>query len=460
MHPSEILMNISLSKIRGLLWFVATTLVGFSFPLQVLAGSPYLALAPYVVILAIYALYLPSSASRRTVHFNVVDLYVVCFGALVVIDSTAQAAFGYIENKEAVSAIAIFLLPISFYWAFRAPKEDVEMKAVYLGIATAGLIGGLYFAYDSYLKLALGQVSDYANSAFQYSLTRAGQDAADANQARISTGSRSFGLLELHAVSGTWVIFGAIATIALLDTSRKWARRFVTLIFGMLLLAGLNFTTIVAYVAVVFYSEVACAPRRHKIEAGIRIAVYLALAAVLAVGTLLPFLSINMSEYIGKIIDYQAALATTGNADGVTMVGLLISYSQSYIDSMVDHPVSLLFGEGFSTFGMPKGGDIGMVETLARLGMPMFATFVFLVTWLMRLTWKKLNASECNLQIRDLRFATSVTVVLFITECHYSVWSAKSVLPFAFLSLALYRIRLSKPLHSCTPSEPTNPVLA
>lgn len=460
MPLSEFLMKIPLSNIRGLLWFIATMLVGLSFPLQVFADSPYMALAPYMVILAIYVLYLPDSVSQRIVHFNVVDLYVVCYGALVVIDSTTQAALGYIENREALSAIAIFLLPVSYYLAFRTPKKEVEIKAVYLGIAIAGLIGGLYFAYDSYLKLALGQVSDYANSAFQYSLNRVGQDAADANQARISTGSRSFGLLESHAVSGTWVIFGAIATIALLDRSRKWARRFVTLGFGMLLLAGLNFTTIVAYVAVVFYSEVACAPKRHKIEAGITIAVYLALAAVLAVGTLLPFLSINMSEYIGNIIDYQAALATTGNDDGVTMVGLLISYSQSYLGSMVDHPISLLFGEGFSTFGMPKGGDIGMVETLARLGMPMFAIFVFLVTWLTRLTWKKLNASHCDLQIRDLRFATSVTVVLFITECHYSVWSAKSVLPFAFLSLALYRIRLSKPLHSYTRSEPTNAVLA
>ena len=39
---------------------------------------------------------------------------------------------------------------------------------------------------------------------------------------------------------------------------------------------------------------------------------------------------------------------------------------------------------------------------------------------------------------RMLRFALCVTLLILVTEVHYTVWTSKSVLPIVFFALALY----------------------
>ena len=58
--------------------------------------------------------------------------------------------------------------------------------------------------------------------------------------------------------------------------------------------------------------------------------------------------------------------------------GYIYSYLNDFINQIIYFPPILLIGEGFSgSFGKPKGGDIGFMESVARLGMPFFIISVF-----------------------------------------------------------------------------------
>jgi hypothetical protein len=437
-------MIISLPYFRGPLWLLATILIGLGFPLQVLSMTPAIAITPYILITAVLILDFVSRSRNRcwtSTPFNTIDFYVALYASLVLLNTGAQFALGLISADETISAVVIFIFPITFYIAFRAPRSDLELKSVYLGIAIPAVIGAVYFAYDSYSKLALGHVNSYAAAAFEYSLSRANQIAAEANQARISTGSRSFGLLESHAVSGTWVIMGTIASLALNWQARSITRKAIIFVFGSLLFLGLNFTTIAAFSVVTLYSEITYAPRTKRFNETLKICAGL-MAIILLLISSLWFFADNLADTILKIGDYQARLLIGGNDDGVSAVGLLEYNLLLYLDHAANQPFLMITGDGFSSYGMPKGGDIGMIETISRLGLPFYSlSIALLLTVFIRAFQRITENNDFSLEKRDLIFATSLAVVIFLTEIHYSVWASKSILPLIFFALGVCRQR-------------------
>jgi hypothetical protein len=455
-------MVIRLTTVKSLLWFCAILFLALSFPMQVYANSPYPSLLPYLLIGLIILLNLVSPRKGRPNGINLrpnsnIDLMVGIFVCFLLLNTAWQTVFGVINFSEAMNALAIYLLPVVCYWYFRRAASEREIRSVLLAMVVASLIVGIYFAYDSYLKLALGQVSDYAYKAFQYSIDRSGQTVEDANNARINTGSRSFGLLQSHTVSGAWVALGAFAALAHLPTNRRAFRRAVILVFGGMLLLGLNFTSILAFSIIMLLFEFGgLSVRRGRRPAIIGNLVSLAIIVAIMVGVSLWVAGDVMSEYMFQNLSFQKDLLLGTGDIQVSMIGLVIENTEAYFQHISDFPLTLLLGDGFSTYGMAKGGDTGFIESIAKFGLPFFLAIVFGLLGLIKSGLRQIKAGSGGKATggagldhsRILQFAICVILLVLITEGHYTVWAAKSILPIVFFALALYGRYLSVPRHS------------
>ncbi len=466
-------MIIRLTSVKSLLWFFATLLLALSFPMQVYANSPYPSLLPYLLIGLIILLNLlsPRKGLSNGINFHPnsnINLMVGIYLFLLLLNITWQAIFGVINFNEAMSALAIYLLPVVYYWYFRRVASEREIRCILLAVIAAALIVGAYFSYDSYLKLVLGHVSDYANAAFQYSVNRSGQSAEDINSARIDLNARSFGLLESHSVSGAWVVLGACAALTLLPPNRRVFRRAVVLVFGTMLLLGLNYTSIIAFSVIMLLFEFdGLVLLRGQPLVIIRNLASLAIIIAIMVGVILWVTGDVMLERILRTSAFQINLLLGTGDINMSKTGMAIDKMKDYFWHIFNFPFTLLFGDGFSTFGMAKGSDVGFPETLAKFGLPFFLAIVFGLFGLIKAGLRRIKAVSGGQATggagldhgRILQFAICVTLLVFITEGHYTVWSAKSILPIVFFSLALYDRYLSVPCCSSFPQK-VNEMLA
>ncbi len=386
---------------------------------------------------------------NRNINF-MVGIYLF----LLLLNTAWQTVFGMINPYEGISALVIYLLPVVFYWYFRKIASEQEIRSVLLAIVVAGLIVGMYFVYDSYLKLALGQVSDYAYKAFQYSLQRSNQTKEMVNQMRIGLG-RGMGLLESHSVSGAWVILGSFAALFFLPPKPRVIRRVVFFVFGMVLLLGLNFTSIITFSVIMLLFEFGgLSLLRGRLSAKlVGNLVSLTLIVMLGVGFALWVVGEGMSERISKNLVGQINLLFGTGDLNIKMGGILIEEIGRYFQHILSFPHTLLLGDGFSTFGMMKGGDIGAIESLAKFGVLFFLAIVFGLLRLIKDGLRQIKAMSGRQATgmvgiehgKILQFAICVTLLVLITEGHYNVWSAKSILPIVFFVFALYSRYLSVP---------------
>lgn len=446
-------MVIKLTTVKSVLWFCITLLLALSFPMQVYFRNPYPSLLPYFLIVFVILLTVFPPRKRIPNGINLrqngnINLMVRIYVLLLLLNTAWQTVFGVISFNEGMSALVIYLLPVVCYWYFRRIASEKEILSVLLAIAVAGFIVGVYFAYDSYLKLGLGQVSDYSKEAFRYALDRANMTAEEMNDARVRAGFRSFGLLESHSVSAAWVILGAFAALAFLPPGRRIFRWLVILASGTMLLLGLNFTGIIAFSIIMFLFEFGgLSLLRGQLSAKLGgYLISLALIVTLVVGSALWMAGETMSEYILENLSVQKDIALgTGDLSN-SMIGIAIVNIEGYFKHIFSFPLTLLLGDGFSSYGLTKGGDIGYVESLAKFGLPFFFAIVFGLFGLIKSGLRQIqtmNNGQATGQAglapcRILQFAICVTLLVLITEGHYTVWAAKSILPIVFFALALY----------------------
>lgn len=435
----------------SLLWVSVVLFLVLSFPIQVYLKSPFPSIVPYLIFAFAFLLSLlnqrvgilsVSTSGRRGGIALMIHLYLL----LLLINTGWQVAWSVITLPEGVSAFVIYLLPVAFYYYFRRATET-EIRSIFIGIFLAGLVAGIFFAYDSYLKLALDQVSDYANEAHEYSVIRAGATGEEFNDARIRPEFRSFGLLETHSVSGAWLVLSACAALALLREDQKILRRGIVLTFGILLLLGLNFTAIFTYLIVMFSLEfggIEIIRSKAFAESFGSIMIYILLTSIVVV---LGFsiASDSMSSYMGENLSFQGNLLLgTGDLDR-SMLGLVLIYIERYLSHVFEFPLTIIFGDGFSSFGLLKGGDIGFVETVAKLGVPLSLIVILVLLRSIRVGLRMLaTVSDHEGGLRThvsknscIKFSLSMLFLVVITEGHYSIWHAKAVLPIVFFSLAL-----------------------
>jgi hypothetical protein len=444
---------------KSLLLFLAILFLVLSFPMQVYAGNPYPSLLPYPLIGLVVLTTLLVRQSGVTAPVNPpatsgIVIMVTIYIFLLLLHTSWQTVANEISIEDAMSALVVYLFPVSFYGYFRRVATEREISWVLAAMIVAGVVVGAYYVYDSYVKLALGTVNDYALAAFHYSLERSNQTMEDVNRARISLGYRSYGLLQAPSVSATWVMLATFAALVRVPLERRVLRQMIVVLCGATLLMALNFTSIVAFAIIMLLFEFggfSVFPSRHSATFGKLVS--FAFFVALLFGAVLWVAGDAMLDFVLENFSYARDLVFgTGNL-GMSMGGLVKDIAEMYMQHISDFPFTLLLGDGFSTFGMPKGGDIGFIESLARFGVPFFLValigfLVLIVKGLAYIRHVRNMPQRDELELKRaarIQFAVCIFLLVLITEGHYSIWVAKAVLPILFFALALYERYLTVP---------------
>jgi len=336
-----------------------------------------------------------------------------------------------------------------FFWYFSRFISLSEIKAVLMAIVLCGIISGTFFSYDSIMKLGFGKISQYSIEAEEYSQMRMGKVGV-LTSGRAQLGYRSQGLLERHAISSIWIIFGLISALALIP-SWKGVKRLITIgLFGLMLIIGLNFTPIVGFIILLALSEfhfiLLFFGKIHKkiIQATSKLFIITLIIVVL----LTTLLNQTILNTIIALINYQLKLIFIGTESGASYFGYVYSYINNFINQIIYFPPILLIGEGFSgSFGMPKGGDIGFMETLARLGIPFFIISVFGIIKIIFKIYKHCLSihQKGYFFINELLIASAgFLFIIIFSEFHYTAWTNKSVFPILFISLGIIKMYTDK----------------
>lgn len=468
---------VTIPTLKSALWIGIIFLLAMSFPIQVALFSPLPSLFPYIGLALLFFLAFRTTAWPEVwIKWNLrfPTNFVVCaYVVLVCFQTSWQTLFGFVPLEQGISAIIIYCLPVAFYVYFQLFATDQEIRVVLAVIAVAGLVVGLYFVYDAYSMIVIHRVNDFALRAYEYSQFRA--NSSDINTARIAVGNRSHGLLELHAVSAAWVALGCFAALAMIRSQDTWQRAMVIMIYGIMLLIALNCTAVFSFALIIFLME--CQGSRwfvgHIAKPGLKI-MMICVCSAIVMGLLISYIvgDVNLFIAIWKTLEFQIDLVTgneliSENGLYQSYFGKLVSGFLTYPSTMQAFPPGMVIGDGFTSgFGViKKGGDYGILETLYRFGPPLFIAVIVGLFRLIFISLRELKFSRTIDQPRQryLLFSVCVTSYLLLTEIHYSVWSAKSVFPIFFISLALYgrsvtlRHQPQKLLICPSPGQPVHP---
>lgn len=434
------------------IWFVAVPLLVFAFPLQVYVNNQYPCLLAYLISGPLIFTVLQQ---KRQLGMNVsnapntsnIKTVVSAYVFLVCLYTFAQLVLSVASFAMACSSITVYALPTFFYWYFCRIASEREIRAVWLAMAVAGLVCGFFFAYESYFKIGHEQVSEYARAAFTYRLMRSEDNPDDANSFSITPGQRAFGILESHTVSGAWTALGAIAALAFVPHQRHMLRQVIIGTYGLLIFLGMNYTNIIAFIIIVMHVEYDMFTSLKRVRQSFAGTIalllicgsFLGLRAVMAEGD--SFFGFLLST----LIDQSKLIVGAGDRE-TGYATLIPEYLVRYRLHLGDYPLALLIGDGFTVNnGMPKGGDIGWVESLSRFGVPFFIVVVVGLVKLVRAASAQVRMMRKGFisgldvdRVKKLEFAVLVVLVILVNELHYTVWNAKSVLPILFFALALF----------------------
>tara|TARA_B100001115_G_scaffold156098_1_gene127830 strand:+ start:84 stop:1352 length:1269 start_codon:yes stop_codon:yes gene_type:complete len=405
-------------------------------------NSPLPSLLPYIGFILILLLTAKSYQFKNNFIFknnNKINLMISIYVILVIFQGIWQTGLGFISVGDLISSLIIYLFPISFYIYFSRYAIEKEIHIVLIVMIITGLISGLYFIYDSYLMLVFGEVSDFSIKMIEYSTMRATPDNA-VNDARIAAFNRSHGLLENHAVSASWISISCFAMLALLPKKETLIRFLVIILYSIILLIALNFTSIIAFSFIILFIELKG---------------FLLFKALIAKSSLKALLvgmiafvmayNFNIQNQEGMAIIIRESIIgqiklMTGNVeykDNTFFYGFIISFV-SFAENMLSFPPGILIGEGFSSWGSNKGGDFGHAETLHQLGLPFYVAVIIGLFKLIKLSLYKIQILNLKIHAAGsyLYFAVCVLLYILIATIHYSIWSTKSILPIFFISIA------------------------
>jgi hypothetical protein len=421
-------------RYKSILIYLTFFTLAFSFPIQVLISSPYPALLPYFFLGILYFIaFIEKGWSLKIWHFNngiLINIYLL----LVLSHTFFQLFFDLISLYKATSAIIIFALPVLFYIYFYYYASNRQVRTAFLAIFINGIVIGIFFVLDSYLMLVFGIVSDYSYAVMDYISLRSISEDGIENIARISPFGRSHGLLEKHIVSASWVVFSCISLLSLFNFNNK-IRVLFLLIYTLILLICLNFTSLVSFLITVIF--LLSFINRYFIK---NILFFTIL--IVSIFIFLYLIDINYVKIIKLQIETQISILTDKEniaIPGGTYFGNLINDIINYPNIAKEYPFGLFFGDGFSEPGYPKGGDYGIVESLHRFGPTMFLLVYVGLAILIIKVRKNLNKTypSDNNYVGYCQFSVCIILYILITELHYSIWYSKSIFPIFFMSLAL-----------------------
>jgi hypothetical protein len=438
-------MHIKIKSLKTLLCVMIIIFTCLAFPLQVYAMSPFPSLLPYVFfsLLIMVALFGKESSYLQQWDLqNIIAVEITLFFILVNVSIFLQIYLGYISFKDLLTVYVRYVLPIIFYVYFSRTGSDNELRVIMKTIVILGFINAIYFLYDNYNMIVLGEVSSISKRMYEYSNFRAGNETV---AARIWASNRGHGLLERHSVSSAWIAIGSFAYFAIKPNLSFIKKSLIVFLTMLTLLLSMNFTSFVGYLLITILFEMHLFQLFYGkiyVKSFKNIFMFMIMIFLLFI-PLIFLLDSRLTDYLFNLLLSQVYLGS-----GVTEYGNSVYLMQIFNGlflftfNMISYPIAFIIGDGYSdSFSITgKGGDYGIVETLNTLGMPFFLIVMYGLTRLVIKSYNLLNKKVIvNLHHANyLRFAMCTTSFIIFHEIHMSIWNTKSILPLLFLSLAIF----------------------
>ena len=302
-----------------------------------------------------------------------------------------------------------------------------------------GSISGIFFAYESINKQIFQEITEYTRMAHEYSLNSIGLDSTDqdASLFRIDLAYRSFGLLERHSTSALWVILACFSYLRFQDNNNK---SYIAIGLSMLtLLIAQNFTAIVVFIVVtyIFYRRI------------VRLAPMLVTLCIIPI---IIIISIDIEKltqfvnYVAELMESQFALllATDSRPDSSSYLGLILSEYERYLEELYSRPYQLILGYGIGSNPFYiTSGDVGFIESVMRLGLPLWLYFTIQVVLLSKnvvnVSRKYLSSSSNHDNLKLITSMTTIILAIWMMDVHYTAWINKSIFPIIIFSIAILR---------------------
>tara|TARA_B100000780_G_scaffold186514_1_gene130979 strand:+ start:3043 stop:4446 length:1404 start_codon:yes stop_codon:yes gene_type:complete len=429
---------------------ISLLLIPLSFSLQVIYMQPFMALLPYFFLLIALLFILPIYNLNGMNHIFInIPSYIYLFGIFVIFSQSFQLMLGLISINELVSSVLFLLLPMLFYLPFRFFVNRSNVNIFLFCIAIAGVIVSIFFIYDTVSKFIFREITPYAKQAFDYSIAQQGVvNLEDVNRARISTLSRSHGLLQSHSVSSLWVMVSYFALMAIYDF-KKVSLMFVTSIFFITLLVAMNFSSIIIFflLSVFIYFEYFKILFLRITSNNIIFIFFALIGAALLTGLILFNLENPLVKYFYNVatLQFSALFGTGGVAIENLSTGNGVSFSDMYAENitnykqvLLQYPYAIITGTGFSSTMMGYGGDTGIIETVSKFSPGIFLIVLFAYLKVIYKSIIGVHIYKGSFESYQYKFIASILLAVLIYEYHYSIWGLKNVLPLIFIALGMY----------------------
>jgi hypothetical protein len=415
-----------------------------SFPIQVYTASPLPSLIPYLILSSLYVfIFLRNKKlSLNILPLTKVSIFILSYTIFLFLKIVFEFIFKGQSLENLFTNLLTYLFPVLFFFYFRKKSSEIEIKWFFYAMITASILCGIFFSYDSYNKFALRKTTNYANASYEYSLKRSNQTEEEANEARVRVGFKSFGLLESHSVSGAWLLLGLFAFLTLVPQKNRRKRTFVILLFGSFLFIGLNFTSIIVFIVTMLLFELQLVSfffgKIHK-KLIFNVFIIFFLIFLIVSGLFLTLGSLMSTGMIDLILVQLSFIFSSKNAEG-SQIYILLNKLSLFSDKLYDQPLLFIFGS-VNEYG--KGGDIGFFDSMITFGLCFYFIVLFALFNIFRSSAYKVRKDIVDYKAFPYRnnifqFMLFIITMVLLTDIHYSIWSAKSVLPIIFFSLALY----------------------
>ena len=423
--------------------------IPMSFPLQVVFMSPLMALLPYFFLLISLFLVLPifNIVKINYIFINIpFSLYLFVF--FVLFNQLLQYSLGLIPVTELISSISFLILPIFFYIPFRFFMDKNNLKYIYYFILFGGLVGGIFYIYDTFSRFVFFELTSYSKMAFEYTLVQQGiTNPEEANLARVSLNSRSHGLMPSHSISSFWIMISYFSLMAIYNFKYK-NKLIITLLYFLVLLLCMNFSAIFAFLFIIFFIYFEFFKIFFlKVSFSNILFIVFGFLILTVIGLIIFFNQDSpLIVFFINIVYFQLNLLFGIGGDIASLqAASSASFSQYYLENfinyiqiMLEFPFTALTGTGFSGTMMGYGGDTGIIETLSKFGP---GVFIIILYGYLNLIYK------CIIQIQrngsdyiknQFKFIASVLLVILVYEYHYSIWSYKYVFPIFIIAYAMF----------------------
>lgn len=457
---------------------LSVVLLAMAFPLQVLARSPLPALLPYAVLLVAWLVRVRygflqerhSRVLRMPCALTGLDWGVMTYACLVLGHMVFNLWEGTARWSEIGANVFNFLFPLCFYLYFRFSPRRETVRAILFGVLVASLLSSTYSVSHAYLKLRhtpvpgspaadapddsevqrnqgwtiFSAMHDYQLAAAEYSRVRAGETEDFVKKTMRYGGSRSAGLQESNSVSAAWIALGLFSVWGVVPRRKAKLRAFFLLLFAVMLLIFQYYTAIfaaaVVFLIMKFGIHSSCEERKPHSSRWPVIGFFVLIFLIFLIELR------GADEHYLINLRYMAQLQFRLLFGGgeVHYIQLIAAKINGFVDYLRNFPWVILFGDGlgiYYPYSFSKGGDVGFVETLARIGVPMSLLLLLsVIPWMVGFISQQKNivfgdASEaCEINT----YALSVVLFVFINDIHYSIWPAKSIFPLIMAVLALW----------------------